>query len=76
MVNEERIRKKIPELLVDGSLSVRSNLYKYQSQRRKFRRIELKDFFSFNRHTKKCASIIVKALEEYERVMNNLEFEF
>lgn len=72
MVNEERVRKKLPELLADGSLSVRSNLYLYQSRRRKLRRIERKHNFFFNRQVRK----VVKALEDFERAMEELNFEF
>jgi len=72
VVNEERVRKKIPELLSEGSLSIKSNLYKYQSQRRKLRHIERKHNFFFNRHVKK----VVKALEDFENAMDNIDFEF
>ena len=72
MVNEERVRKKIPELLSDGSLSIKSNLYKYQSQRKKLRKLERKHNFFFNRQIMK----VVKALEEFENAMENVDFEF
>lgn len=52
MVNEKRVKDKIPELLSEGSLSVPENLYKYQSTREKLRRIEKKNPFVLNQIVK------------------------
>lgn len=72
MVNEKRIKKKLPELLVDGPLTQRKNFNKYQLNRYKLGRIEKKNATFFNRHFRK----VVKALEEFEEAMNNTKFEF
>lgn len=40
MVKRERLKDKIPELLSDGPLSERKNLYEYQERRRQMRKIQ------------------------------------
>ena len=40
MVKRQRVKDKIPELLNDGPLSERKNLYEYQERRRQMRKIQ------------------------------------
>lgn len=40
MVKHQRVKDKIPELLSDGPLSERKNLYKYQERRRQMCKIQ------------------------------------
>lgn len=42
MVKRERVKDKIPQLLSDGPLSERKNLYEYQERRRQMRKIQKK----------------------------------
>jgi len=65
MVNKDRIKRKLPELLANGPLTNRNHLYKYQSTRKKLVRIEKKSPIIFNNYFQK----IVKAFREFEKAM-------
>jgi len=72
MVNKKRVKNKLPILLADGPLTVKSNLYKYQTRRKKLHRIEKRHPAFFNRYLWR----IVRALDEFERALENTDFEF
>lgn len=65
MVNRDRIRGKLPELLVNGPLTIKENLYDYQTKRKKLRRIERQRKSVFNHYLGK----IVRAFKEFEEAM-------
>jgi len=72
MVNEKRIKNKLPELLSDGPLTHRKNYNKYQLTRYKINRMEKKRPFFLTQHIRKIKMI----LEEIEKKMESTEFEF
>lgn len=65
MVNKDRVKRKLPELLVDGPLTNRNYLYKYQATRKKLSRIEKKSPVLFENYFQK----IVRAFKEFEKAM-------
>lgn len=72
MVNEERVKKKLPTMLVDGSLSRKQNFNQYYAVRYRISRLEHKNKPLFRASFRK----VVKALEDFEKAMNDLNFEF
>jgi hypothetical protein len=66
MVNKERVKKKLPELLSEGSLTVRPNFYAYRDRRDQIRKIERKKPGWLDKEVKK----LVDFLEELERRMD------
>ena len=72
MVNEDRVKRKLPTILVNGSLNQRQNFNDYQLTRYKLRRLEKKNPPKFKRVIRKA----VKALEEIENALESVDFEF
>lgn len=72
MVDEKKVRKVLPKIFVNGDPRYRKPLYEYQSKERKLRRIERRKKVGFNFRFRK----IVKAFDDLERWLNDLEFEF
>jgi len=70
MVNEERVRNKLATILVNGNLKKRQNFNDYQLLRYKIRRLEKKNKPKFNSRR------VVKVLEDFERALESVEFEF
>jgi len=72
MVNKKRVKDKLPILFADGPLTIKTNLYKYQTKRKKLQQIEKKHPAFFNRYLWR----VVKALDEFEKALENTDFEF
>jgi len=72
MVNEERVRNKLATILVNGNLKKRQNFNDYQLLRYKIRRLEKKNKPKFNSRFRR----VVKVLEDFERALESVEFEF
>lgn len=72
MVDEEKIRKVLPKIFVNGDPRYSKALYEYQSKARKLRRIERKKPVVFNYYFGK----LKQAVNNFERALKELEFEF
>lgn len=63
MVNRNRVKQKLPELLVDGPVTNRTNLYKYWKVQRSIRVAERKNWLLLD----EIVHDITKALEKLEK---------
>jgi len=72
MVDEKKLRKVLPKVLLNNDPRYSRPLYEYQSKKRKLRRIEKKRASMFNFYFRK----IVKAFDEFEKALKETDFEF
>jgi hypothetical protein len=66
MVNQERIRKKLPELLVNGSLTKLENKQDYENFRYYLRRLDKQNSFIVEMRVRNIA-------KELESLMNTMK---
>lgn len=66
MVNHQRVKRKLPELLVDGPLTDRKQLYRYQMLRENIRKMERRNQF-------KLDSIVTDIMVQLKRLEKELQ---